>query len=137
MVMLLVAVAVVVATVLGSDWVAEEWLGEERRFWVAFAGLGVMALGAAVVQASGIGLLTRALRGFLIGSIVRRYGPDWPWLRRILRAAGIETEPETRTAEQMKASGLHWSGMSSAFLLLGEVLSLAGMAMVWVGVFGG
>lgn len=134
---ILIAVVVLAATIYGAGWAVEGWLGEERRFWVAIAGFLVLATGSALVQASGIGLLTRALRGLLIGALVRRYGPDWPWLRRVLRLGGIETEPETRTPEEQRRSGLRWSGWSEALLTSGSGLAVAGMAMVWVGIFAG
>jgi hypothetical protein len=46
-------------------------------------------------------------------------------------------EPELRTPEELRRSGLHWSGMQQALMMLGSVLSFAGMAMLWVGIFGG
>lgn len=134
---LLISVAVLAATILSANWAVETWLGEDRRFWLGIAGLGVLAAGSALVQASGIGLLTRALRGLLIGGIVRRYGPDWPWLRKLLRFGGIETEPETRTPEELKRSGLHWSSYGTALLVIGQAISLVAAGMVWVGFFGG
>jgi hypothetical protein len=128
--------ALVLATVYGGGWLVEHWLGEDRRFWVALAGFGALGLGSALAHASGIGLLTRALRGLLIGGLVQQYGPDWPWLRRLLRLWGIETEPDRQTPDALERSGLRWSGASYTLLMVGTGLAMVGLGLVWVGLNG-
>jgi hypothetical protein len=134
---LLVSVGIVIATIFFSEMAVEAWLGEAGRFWVVLVGLGLMALSAALVQASGVHEVTRILRNTLlgagIGTALRRLGMKVPLLRRGLRLVGIETEPETAPPP----AGLRWSGVSSGLLYLGAVGSLVGIGMVWTGVLGG
>jgi hypothetical protein len=132
---LLVSVGIVIATIFLSEMAVEAWLGEAGRFWVVLVGLGLMALSAALVQASGVHEVTRILRNALLGAgtALRRLGMKVPLLRRGLRLVGIETEPETAPPP----AGLRWSAVSSGLLYLGAVGSLVGIGMVWTGVLGG
>lgn len=132
----LISIAVVVATALGADWLVGTWLGEDRRFWFALAGVGMMALAGVLVKASGIHEVTRLLRnaviGAGIGAALRRLGLRLPWLRSGLRIAGIDTEPETR-----HQAPLRWSGPSEWLLRLGWGGSLVGAGLIWTGLFAG
>jgi hypothetical protein len=134
---LLAAVGIVIATILGTELLVEIWLGEPGRFWVTLVGLAMLGLGAALVQASGAHEVTRILRtallGAWIGAALRRLGMKVPLLRRGLRLAGIETEPETAPPP----AGLRWSGLSTGLLYLGSAGSLVGIGVVWTGLFGG
>jgi hypothetical protein len=134
---LLVSVGIVIATIFFTELAVEAWLGEPGRFWVVLLGLGLMALSAALLKASGINELTRILRNALlgarIGAALHGMGMKAPLLRRGLRLVGIETEPETAPPP----TGLRWSGLNSGLLYLGAVGSLVGIAMVWTGFFGG
>lgn len=132
----ILSIAVVVASVFGTEWLVDGWLGEDRRAWVAYGGLGVLLFASALVQASGVQELTRFLRkvllGAQIGAVMRRLGLELPWLRRGLRMVGIETEPETRPQEAPR-----WSKLGQGLLVLGWASSLVGIGMVWTGASSG
>lgn len=132
----ILSIAVVVATIFGTEWLVDAWLGEGRRFWVAITGLALLLLAGALVKASGINELTRLLRNALIGAgigaALTRIGLRLRWLRSGLRMVGFETEPETRPNEALR--GLRLSGW---LLWLGWGGSMVGLGMVWTGMFGG
>lgn len=132
----ILAIAVVVASVFGSELVVDNWLGEERRRWVAYAAIPLMVLSGALVQASGINELTRILRnavlGTGIGAALQRIGLRVPLLRSLLRRIGVETEPASQPAPKLR-----WSRLSELMLMIGYGLSLAGLGMIWTGVFAG
>lgn len=132
----LISIAVVVGTAFGAEWLVGTWPGEDRRFWFALAGVGMMVVAGVLVKASGIREVTRILRnaviGAGIGSGLRRLGLRLPWLRNGLRIAGVETEPEKRLQ-----APLRWSGPSEWLLRLGWVGSLIGAGLIWTGLFAG
>ena len=132
----LVSIAVVVATVFGTEWLVDGWLGEGRRYWIALSGIALMVLSGALVKASGINELTRLLRsaviGAGIGAVLRRTGLGLPWLRSGLRMVGVQTEPETRPQ-----AGLRWSAARNRLLRLGWGGSLIGVGMIWTGALAG
>lgn len=132
----LVSIAVIVATVLGTDWLVETWLGEARRFWVALAAIPLLVLSGALVKASGINELSRILRnaviGAGIGAALRKAGWSMPWLRSGLRVFGVETEPERKIPEPPR-----WSATSEWLVRLGVAGSLVGVGMIWTGAFAG
>lgn len=129
----LVAIAVVLASVFGTEWLVDTWLGEDRRYWIALAGLAVVVLSSVLIKASGINELTRLLRkmviGAGIGAVLRRLGLRMTWLRSGLRIFGVETEPELHPQE-----GFRWSGFNDWVLQLGWGGSLVGMGMLWTGI---
>lgn len=124
---MLLSIAVVVAAAFGTEWLVDGWLGERGRFWVGLAGVALMILAGALVQASGINELTRLVRnaviGAGIGTALRRIG-----LRKSTSGDGPETQP---------GAALRWSKASSLLLNLGWAGTLIGMGMVWTGVVGG
>jgi hypothetical protein len=132
----ILSIAVVLATVFGTEWLVDTRLGEAQRHWVLIGGLGLLVLATALVKASGIEELTRYLRTVLIGAgigaALRWAGVQATWLRRGLRLVGIETEPETRTQPLPR-----WSRVSEWLLWAGWAGSLVGIGMVWTGTFGG
>lgn len=132
----LVSVAVVVATVFGTEWLVDAWLGEDRRYWMTLAGLALLLLAGALIKASGINEVTRLLRnaviGAGIGAVLRRLGLRLAWLRGGLRMVGVETEPD-----QQPQAGLRWSGFSDWLLRLGWGGSLVGLGMIWTGMIAG
>jgi hypothetical protein len=133
---LLLSIAVIAAAAFGSDWLVDGWLGEDRRFWIALAGITLLVLSGALVKASGINELTRILRNALvgagIGAVLNRLGLRLPWLRGGLRMVGVETEPETKPQDTL--SGLRLSGR---LLRAGWAGSMVGLGLVWTGVFAG
>ena len=133
---MLLSIAVIGATVFGTEWLVDGWLGEARRFWVTVLGIALLALAGALVKASGINALTRYLRSAVIGAglgaALKRTGLQLPWLRRGLRMAGVETEPEGQPKPAPR-----WSGISEWLLRLGWAGTLVGIGMVWTGVVGG
>lgn len=130
----LVSVVVVVATVLVTEALVDDWTGEAGRFWFGVGGVGLLLLAGALVKASGIEALTRYLRvaviGAGMGAALDRAGLRLGWLRSGLRLFGIETEPRARAGTQGPAviGWLWWSGWAAM---------LVGLGMVWTGVFGG
>lgn len=130
------SIALILGAAFGSEWLVEGWLGEGRRFWVGLVGVGLMVGGGALVQASGVAELTRALRnaviGAGIGTVLNRAGLRLGWLRRGLRWVGVETEAE---AGSQQVPGM--SRIGGWLLWLGWAGSLVGLGMVWTGVFGG
>jgi hypothetical protein len=133
---LLLSIAIVAAGVFGSEWLVDNWLGEDRRFWVGLAGIALLLLAGALVQASGINELTRVLRNLLIGAgigaALNRLGLRLGWLRGGLRLFGIKTEPQERPPEFPR-----WSRSTEVLLTLGWGGSLIGLGVVWTGIFGG
>lgn len=132
----LFSIAVIAATVFGTEWLVDGWLGEDRRYWVGLVGLALMLLAGALIKASGINELTRFLQKVLIGAgigaVLRRLGIRAPWLRSGLRLTGSETEPETRPQTLPR-----WSRLSENLLWLGWAGSLVGIGMIWTGFTGG
>ncbi|MGL4238507.1 hypothetical protein [Tabrizicola sp.] len=130
---LLYSVVMIAAAVFGTEWLVDVWLGEDRRYWIGLAGVAVLLIASAVVKASGIEQLTRALRKALIGAWIGTalgwFGLKLPWLRKGLRIAGIETEPEAQPPQ----GGLRWSGLSGWLLALGWAGSMIGLGMMWTG----
>lgn len=133
---LILSLAVIGVTILGSEWLVGSWLGEDRRTWVGLAGVAILFLSGALVKASGINELTRVLRnavvGAGIGAALTRAGLRLGWLRRGLRVIGIETEPKERPPEAPR-----WSRLSEGLLMLGAAGSLVGGGMIWTGLFAG
>jgi hypothetical protein len=126
----------IAATVFATEWLVDAHLGEDRRHWVGLAGVALLLVGGALVKASGINALTRILRNSLIGAgigaLLNRVGLRLGWLRSSLRIVGVETDPATRPNEALR--GLRLSGQ---LLWLGWAGSMAGMGMVWTGMFAG
>lgn len=131
-----ISILVILATVLGTEWLVDGWLGAERRQWVAYASIPLMLLSGALVQASGINEVTRLLRnavlGAGIGAALRRFGLRVPLLRSALRLVGVETEPETHPAPKLR-----WSRLSDGLLTVGYGLGLVSLGMIWTGAFAG
>lgn len=80
--------------------------------------------------------LTRILRNTVleagIGAVLTQAGLRLGWLRRGLRGMGVETVAGARPPEVPRLSR-----MGGGLLTLGWAGSLAGLGMVWTGVFGG
>lgn len=131
-----ISIAVILATVFGTEWLVDSWLGEDRRQWVAYAAIPVMLLSGALVQASGIHEVTRHLRnavlGAGIGAALRRFGLRVPLLRSALRLFGVETEPQ-----MLSAQDLRWSRLSQWLIMIGWGLGLGAIGMIWTGAFAG
>ncbi len=131
-----ISLAVVLATVFGTEWLVDGWLGEERRRWVAYAAIPMMLLSGALVQASGLNEVTRMLRNAVLGAgigvALKRFGLRVPLLRGALRLIGVETEPEARPAPDLR-----WSRLSEGLLMIGTGLGLMGLGMIWTGAFAG
>ena len=124
---MLLSIAVLVATVFGTELLVDGWLGEDRRYWVGLGGLALMVLAGALVQASGINEMTRLVRNAVIGAGI---GAALRWVG--LRRAAGETEPEPQPGVPLR-----WSKASSWMLNLGWAGTLVGMGMIWTGVAGG
>jgi hypothetical protein len=133
---LFLSIALVAAGVFGSEWLVDSLLGEDGRFWVGLAGIALLLLAGALVQASGINELTRVLRNLLIGAgigaALNRLGLRLGWLRGGLRLFGIKTEPQERPPEFPR-----WSRSTEVLLTLGWGGSMIGLGVVWTGIFGG
>jgi hypothetical protein len=133
---LLLSLALITVAIFGSERLVDSWLGEDRRFWVALAGIALLILSGALVKASGINELTRILRTALIGAgigaALNRLGLRLPWLRGGLRMVGVETETQTRSLDALR--GLRLSGW---LLWTGWAGSMVGLGLVWTGVFAG
>lgn len=131
-----ISLAVILAAAFGTEWLVDSWLGEVRRQWVAYASIPLMLLSGALVQASGVTEVTRILRNALlgagIGAALRRFGLRVPLLRSLLRLFGVETEPDTRPAPQLR-----WSRLSEWLLMAGWGIGLVSLGMIWTGAFGG
>lgn len=131
-----IMIGVILATVFGTEWLVDSWLGEELRVWVAYAAIPLILLSAALVQASGINEVTRLLRnavlGAGIGAALKRFGLRLLLLRGALRLFGVETEPEGRPAPELR-----WSRLSELMLMIGWGLGLVGSGMIWTGAFAG
>lgn len=129
-----ISIAVILATVFGTEWLVDSWLGEARRVWTAYAAIPLMLVSGALVQASGINEVTRILRNALlgagIGAALRRFGLRVPLLRSALRLVGVETEPEAQPAPQLR-----WSRLSEWLLTIGSGLGLISVGMIWTGAF--
>ncbi|MFM7336512.1 MAG: hypothetical protein ACKO1H_19250 [Tabrizicola sp.] len=131
-----ISLAVILVAAFGTEWLVDNQLGEDRREWVAYAAIPLMLMSGALMQASGVNEVTRILRNALlgagIGAALRRFGLRVPLLRSLLRLFGVETEPETRPAPELR-----WSRLSEWLLMAGWGLGLVGLGMIWTGVFGG
>ncbi len=131
-----ISIAVILATVFGTELLVDTQLGEDRRLWVAYAAIPLMLLSGALVQASGINEVTRLLRnavlGAGIGAALRRFGLRVPLFRSLLRLFGVETEAETRPAPELR-----WSRLSEWLLMSGWGLGLVSVGMIWTGAFAG
>ncbi|MBN8632785.1 MAG: hypothetical protein J0L76_18270 [Rhodobacterales bacterium] len=128
----LVSIAVIVATAFGTEWLLDSWLGEGLRVWVGLAGVGLLVLAGALVQASEINEITRLLRRAMLGAALRPIGKLLPWLGRRLGGPGNDPAQAERTAPSLR-----WSGTSEWLLRLGWAGSLIGIGMVWTGVLAG
>jgi hypothetical protein len=132
----LISIAVILTTVFGTEWLVDNWLGEERRVWLAYAGIPLLLLSGVLVQASGLNEVTRILRNALlgagIGAALRRFGLRLPLFQSLLRLFGVETEAETRPGPELR-----WSRLSEWLLMSGWGISLVGLGMIWTGRFGG
>lgn len=131
-----ISIAVILATVFGTEWLVDGWLGEARRVWVAYAAIPLMLLSGALVQASGVNEVTRLMRnavlGAGIGAALKRFGLRVPVLRSALRLVGVETEPEARPGPELR-----WSRLSEWLLTIGSGLGLVSLGMIWTGAFAG
>lgn len=132
---LLLSIAGVAATAIGSEWLVDSWLGEDRRLWLGLAGIALLLLSGALVKASGINELTRMLRTLLIGAgigaALNRLGLRLGWLRRGLRMVGIETEPDSHNHKGPDAASF-----GGKLLTAGWAGSLVGLGLTWTGMFG-
>lgn len=129
------SLALIIAGVLGSEWLIDHHLGEAARTWIFFGGLGLMAVAYALMQASGVTelmrILRRALLGAHLGAVLRGLGLDRPWLKRALRLIGIETDPQAPSDKVFPGRFGTW------LLTAGWASSLIALGMLWTGAAGG
>lgn len=126
-----VSLVIIAGTVVLTETLVDRWIGEDGRLWIGLGGLVLLLLSGFLLKASGLNAVTRALRSAVIkaglASLLARTGLRLAGGQRRL---GVETAPDAGIEKAL--TGLRFNG---GLLWTGWVASLAGLGMVWTGVF--
>ncbi len=130
--LILLTIALFIATHLAADAAIAHWPDLAASPWLVGSGLGLLAAGTVAIKISGIDRIRRILRDLLIGAwlgqILRKTGLYGPRVARLLRLFGYETAPD---GPDLVQPGLSWSRLNDVALILGWSGAVIGMALLW------